>query len=154
MKKLLSSLLAVVITIIIAVPASASNIDSSFKFGFGTGGGPSLDQYSSRPKENDSSTYVYYMDGASAYKFSVYGTMVYGIIERKGNSYPDAYDMTKGYYNVPTVRVGQRGFIRQLVYEFGYPYAVLGAWGTGIYSTSNGRWSPDSVPESGVQTLN
>lgn len=152
-KRFLAGLFATMLMISVAIPASASSNDTNFKFLFGTGGGQTMDRYTSRDKDNASSTYIHIKTGNEAKTVRIYGTYKLGVITRNSRGgYSDVVDCTKPFYSTPTVKIGQRGFIRQLVYEKGYPYAAIGSWG--IWSTVTGVWSPDSVPESGVKTLN
>ena len=152
-KKLAALLVAMIMMLTFALPANAMSSDSYFKFSFGVSGDWSLDSYTSRRKDNATSSYINYTSGPQSLLVTVYGTQTLGIIKRVGNWYPGVEDCCYSYYTYPTVKVGQRGFIYQLVNERGYRNAVLGAKGANN-SSNTGVWSPDSVSESGVYHLN
>lgn len=153
MKKLISVFLLVVsIVSLFSMPVSASSQDSNFNFTFGVGGTENLDTYPTRKKDNDSSCYINYQYGSKTVMVTIYGTQTNGVIHRVGGAYPGIMNCM-GSYNRPRVNVGRRGFIRQLVNEWGYDYAIMSGRGP-LSTTCSGKWSPDSVPESGVSTLN
>lgn len=153
-KKLLATLLASILLLSITIPASASNTDTSFKFSFGVSGGQNMNLYTTRAKENATSSYVHYKAGKGSLCIRMYGSTVKGVIKRNDRGgYSNVVECTYPY-DMPVLKIGTRGFVRQLIYEKGFPYAALGAMGRSEVYTCSGVWSPDSVPEAGVKTLN
>ena len=71
-KILLSALAATMLTGALALPASASNVDSDFMIHI-PGSGVAFDVYSYRIKEDSSSSYVNYSSGPSSFIAIVYG---------------------------------------------------------------------------------
>lgn len=151
MKKLLTLLLASVSLIVLfSFPASAkNNKDSVFRFYFTQDEKFDYD-YRGRVKEDDSGTYLRYMDGtATSAKFRVYGGD-----KDKWYACNNRYNETKNDFAY--VRKGQTGCISQYVYENRYshyntstPYAFLYAYvdivNGGVISSAEGLWSPDTL---------
>ena len=97
----------------LAMPASASNVDTDFMIHI-PGSGVAFDVYSWRIKDNSSSSYVRYTSGPSSFIGIVYGGPYQSDVMSDCTS-------TEYYSGAPrdpaVIRVGQKGYIRQDVYE-------------------------------------
>lgn len=139
----------------LAMPASASNVDTDFMIHI-PGSGVAFDVYSWRIKDNSSSSYVRYTSGPSSFIGIVYGGPYQSDVMSDCTS-------TEYYSGAPrdpaVIRVGQKGYIRQDVYEtYGDRPSGACAKLAGKYNgeggTASGVWSPDSVYESGCIYFN
>lgn len=156
-KRVLTCISAVAMAFsVMAIPAFASNEDSNFMIPISSDYSWGTNTVSVRKKDNTTSAYVNYniptspsrivvrIDGASGHSGSWFDctSKIYG---------------TSTYRRDAVVTFGQKGYIRQDVYErFG-----ANAWARirartadGSTGTANGKWSPDSVWESGCIEFN
>lgn len=162
-KKILAlCLVATLVFGVIPLQASAHSNDKDYRISITSSsnsqyGGQFKNSYSSWEKKDDStSSYVKATSGLSSFIAVIWG----------GRPNSESYDCTTyEYYSgsprkAAVVRVGQKGFVRQDVYErFGEDYEInpvaqiFGKY-NGVRGTTSGVWSPDSVYESGCIDFN
>ncbi len=107
-------------------------------------------------KDNSTSSYVKANSGLSSFV-----AVIWGGPPNSGASDCTSYEYYSGAARKPAVvRVGQKGYVRQDVYErYGqntsvHPVAQIFAKYNGATGTTKGVWSPDSVAESGCIYFN
>ena len=141
---------------VMAVPAFASNENSNFQIQISSNYAWGANQVSVRKKDNSTSAYVNYNIPTSPSRIVV---RIDGALSSKGGW----HDCTSVIYGTSTHRrdavvvFGQKGYIRQDVYErFGSSAwaRILARTADGSSGTANGKWSPDSVWESGCIEFN
>ncbi len=154
-KMILSAMAATMLVSSLALPASASSADTDFMIHI-PGSGVAFDVHSWRIKDDPSSSYVRYDSGPSSFIGIVYG----GPYQSDVITDCTSYEYYSGAPRDPAViRVGQKGYIRQDVYEtygdrpMGAAAKLAGKY-NGEGGTASGAWSPDSVYESGCIYFN
>ena len=143
-KRFFTLMLALALAVCMAVPAFASNEDSNFMIPIAS------------KKDNSTSAYVNYNIPTSPNRIVVR-------IDGASGSAGPWYDCTSAIYGTSTSRrvaavtFGQKGYVRQDVYErFGSNAwaRIMARSADGSSGRANGRWSPDSVWESGCIEFN
>lgn len=162
MKKFITFCL--VLTLVVAalpLSASAHSNDRAYKIAVTSSwntayNGQFKNSYSKwEKKDNSTSSYVKAESGLSTFIAVIWGGPV------NSESFDcTSYEFYSGAARSPAVvRVGQKGFVHQDVYErFGggpvNPEAQIFAKYNGVKGTTTGVWSPDSVYESGCVEFN
>ncbi len=156
--------LFMVATIAVAsIPLSASAHSNDKKYSIaitssnsGHHGGQFQNNYQEwEKKDNSTSSYVKSNSGPSSFI-----AVIWGGPPNSESSDCTSYEIYSGAARRPAVvRVGQKGFVRQDVYErYGggsvNPVAQIFAKYNGATGTANGVWSPDSVYETGCVYFN
>jgi hypothetical protein len=154
-KMILSAMAATMLVSALTMSASANSVDTSYSIPI-TGSGVGYDSHEWRVKENSTSAYVKATGGPASFIGVVYG----GLPNTDIISDCTTYEIYSGSQRSPAViRVGQKGYIRQDVYERygGYSTGCVAKLAGKYHSatgTSTGVWSPDSIYESGCIYFN
>lgn len=155
-KRFFTLMLALALAVCMAVPAFASNEDSNFMIPIASNYTWGANEVSVRKKDNSTSAYVNYNIPTSPNRIVVR-------IDGASGSAGPWYDCTSVIYGTSTSRrvaavtFGQKGYVRQDVYErFGSNAwaRIMARSADGSSGRANGRWSPDSVWESGCIEFN
>ena len=155
-KRFFTLMLALALAVCMAVPAFASNEDSNFMIPIASNYTWGANEVSVRKKDNSTSAYVNYNIPTSPNRIVVR-------IDGASGSAGPWYDCTSAIYGTSTSRrvaavtFGQKGYVRQDVYErFGSNAwaRIMARSADGSSGRANGRWSPDSVWKSGCIEFN
>lgn len=143
-----------------SIPVSANNTDSDFAVGvYAKGVG---DAQSERKKDDSTSTYLNYstrVNGSAASGVYQWQALIYGANSPTSTQFTDCTSVIWGTsISRPKAIItkGTKGYIRQDVRErFGsYAHAKIVSRSTGYTGNAIGKWSPDSVWESGCKEYN
>lgn len=162
MRKIIALCVAIAITVTtfpMAVSAHSNDKDYSIDI-TGASSGHHNGQFSNRfgpweKKDNTTSSYVKANSGVSSFI-----AVIWGGPPNSESSDCTSYEYYSGAPRSPAVvRVGQKGYVRQDVYErYGggsvNPVAQIFAKYNGAVGTAKGVWSPDSVFEDGCVYFN
>ena len=141
-KRFFTLMLALALAVCMAVPAFASNEDSNFMIPIASNYTWGANEVSGRKKDNSTSAYVNYNIPTSPNRIVVR-------IDGASGSAGPWYDCTSAIYGTSTSRrvaavtFGQKGYVR-----------IMARSADGSSGRANGRWSPDSVWESGCIEFN
>ena len=159
-KMVLAGVATALLVSAIALPVSAHSNDTEYSIDITssysglTFDGQFQNSYSQwEKKDNNTSSYVKAESGLSSFIAVIWG----GWANTDNLCDCTTYEIYSGLPRTPAVvRVGQKGYVRQDVYErFGVRAAAqIFAKYNGVTGTAEGVWSPDSVPESNCVEFN